>query len=72
MEKFCAVLKWTIPATVLLAAFYAVGSIANILAQGPMTSFPWWSGLSFAALYFGPVLAVEIVVYLILRHRLRK
>ena len=47
--------------TLTAAAIYIVN---NILASFRyFTSFPWWSAFVFAAVYFGPVLLVESMLY---------
>jgi len=47
--------------------FAAVCIINSLIHYGDMlTSFPWWSCFVFAALYFGPVLVFEGILYGIL------
>lgn len=50
--------------TLGFAAIYIVNSLINY--QGAVTSFPWWGCLVFAAVYFGPVLIFEGILYGIL------
>ncbi len=59
-KKIAAVLFWL---TLALAAVYIVRNI--IAAIGTFTSFPWWSAFAFAAIYFGPALVVEAVIYFV-------
>ena len=46
------------------AAVYIVNSLIHY--SGAMTSFPWWTCLVFAGIYFCPVVAFEAVLYGIL------
>lgn len=57
--------------TVILGLLYMALGIMFVM-NGPATSFPWYSSCVFAAIYFGPPLLVEFVVYLIIRHIYKK
>ena len=65
MEKGKKILKILMVLTLGWALAYAiVGAVSSV---NTFTSFPWWSSFVFAAIYFGPVLALEILIYGILR-----
>ena len=64
MEKAKKILRWLMLLTLGWSVVYVIGSIVNSLTT--FTSFPWWSGFVFAAIYFGPVLLLEAAVYGIL------
>ncbi len=49
--------------TLVCAVVYIVSNIIAILSSGYMTSFPWWSAFPFAAIYFGPLLLLEGILY---------
>lgn len=49
--------------TLACALMYVTVNIASTFFY--FTSFPWWSAFVFAAYYFGPVLILEFVVYLV-------
>lgn len=53
--------------TLSVALLYMLWGIYVLIRDAVFTSFPWWSACYFAAVYFGPVLAVELVIYLVLR-----
>jgi hypothetical protein len=57
-------------ATLAWAVIYIAGSIVSSFTT--FTSFPWWSGFVFAAIYFGPWLLLEAAVYGLLTWRIRK
>lgn len=52
--------------TLAAALVYTALGIYSNLTSG-FTSFPWWSVCVFAAICFGPILAAEGIVYLILK-----
>ena len=47
--------------TLGFATIFVVNSLINY--QGAVTSFPWWACFVFAAIYFGPVLIFEALLY---------
>lgn len=49
--------------TLACALMYITVNIASSFFY--FTSFPWWSAFVFAGYYFGPVLLLELAVYLI-------
>lgn len=49
--------------TLACALMYITVNIASSFFY--FTSFPWWSAFVFAGYYFGPVLLLELVVYLV-------
>ncbi len=49
--------------TLVCAVVYIVSNIFSILSSGDLTSFPWWSAFPFAAIYFGPPLLLECILY---------
>ncbi len=51
-------------ATIAGAVYYIIANIVACLTS--FTSFPWWSALVFAAIYFGPVLALEGIAWLVI------
>lgn len=69
MDRAKKILRWLMLLTLGWAVVYIIGSIVNSLTT--FTSFPWWSGFVFAAIYFGPALLLEGFVYGILA-RLQK
>lgn len=60
--------KKTVKLLALFTLVFIVVFIADALISynQTLTSFPWWSSFVFAALYFGPVLAFEGILYGIL------
>ncbi len=70
MNKAKKIVGVLLVATLLWAVLYIAGSIVSYFTT--FTSFPWWSGAVFAAIYFGPWILVEAVVYGILTWQLRK
>ena len=60
--------KKTVILLMLFTLGFAVIYITNSLLNyaGALTSFPWWACIVFAALYFGPVLIFEGILYGIL------
>lgn len=52
--------------TLAAALVWAGVGAVQILRAGPATSFPWYTSFAVAALYFGPVLAMELALYLAL------
>ena len=65
MEKTKKVLRILILLTLGWALLYAIGGAIG--SVNTFTSFPWWSSFVFAAIYFGPVLTLEILAYGIIR-----
>lgn len=62
---------WAFVVTLAAAVVYMVwGIVINLNAT--LTSFPWWTACVFALFYFGPILALELAVYLFLRIKLSK
>ena len=51
--------------TIAVAVYYIIANIIACLTS--FTSFPWWSALVFAVIYFGPVLALEGIGFLVIR-----
>ena len=49
--------------TLACALMYITVNIASSFFY--FTSFPWWSAFVFAAYYFGPILLLELSVYLV-------
>ena len=49
--------------TLACALMYITVNIASSFFY--FTSFPWWSAFVFAGYFFGPVLLLELAVYLI-------
>ena len=70
MKKAMKITAWLFFITLAAALVYAVCGVVSIL-NSPFTSFPWWSGLVFAGIYFGPLLAAEGGLWLGL-HCIRK
>ena len=68
MKTAKKILSVALPVTAVLAVLYAVLGVISIL-RSPFTSFPWWSALVYAALYFGPLLAVEIIALIVLHFK---
>lgn len=52
--------------TLCAALVYMVWGIYGLLRNAAFTSFPWWSACYFTAVYFGPVLGAELIVWLAL------
>lgn len=52
--------------TLTAALVYTLWGIYSNLTSG-FTSFPWWSACVFAAIYFGPILTLEGIAFLILK-----
>jgi hypothetical protein len=42
---------------------YIVANIAEILWQTAATSFPWYSPILYGAMFFGPFLLAEWIIY---------
>ena len=59
--KLKKVLKMLTFFTVVIAVLYIVANVIAIL-NADFTSFPWWSALVFAGIYFGPLLVIELIV----------
>lgn len=51
--------------TVILGLLYMMIGIMDIMSA-PYTSFPWYSACFYALVYFGPPIAAEGIVYLII------
>lgn len=66
MKKYNKIILGIIIVNILLIIFYSLFSIFSIV-NDPFTSFPWWSGIIFSLIYFGPTLLIEIVVLIILK-----
>ena len=49
--------------TLACALMYITVNIASSFFY--FTSFPWWSAFVFALYYFGPILLLELAVYLV-------
>ena len=58
--------------TALAGLIYMVLGIASIISAGPATSFPWHTACFFTALYFGPPLVLEIIIYVVIRYMERR
>lgn len=54
-ERICRLL---FAAALAAAVLYGAGNTVAILRAGASTSFPWYAAWYFAAVYFGPALAV--------------
>lgn len=67
MAKAKKLLRWLLVVTVFLGMVYAIVGTISLLSS-EFTSFPWWSNLVFAGIYFGPVILLEAVGLLILRY----
>ena len=52
--------------TAAIAFAYTAYAVYTLLKNWLFTSFPWWSAFYFAGIYFGPLLCVEGIVYLLL------
>ena len=65
------ILSVALPVTAALAVLYAVFGIISIL-RSPFTSFPWWSALSYTAIYFGPLLVLEAIALIIIHIKMKK
>ena len=63
MAKAKKLLKFLLVATVSTAFVYAIACTVSLLTS-EFTSFPWWSNLVFTAIYFGPVILLEVLVLL--------
>ncbi|HIU57525.1 MAG TPA: hypothetical protein IAA61_06900 [Candidatus Ornithomonoglobus merdipullorum] len=57
--------------TLALGLLYMAVGIMRIM-NGPATSFPWYSACFYAAVYFGPLLGAELIIYVILSIICRK
>ena len=66
MKKYNKIILGIIIINILLIIFYSLFSIFSIV-NDPFTSFPWWSGIFFSLIYFGPTLLMEIIVLIILK-----
>lgn len=71
MKTAKKILSVALPVTAVIAVIYAVCGVISIL-RSPFTSFPWWSALSYAAVYFGPLLAAEAIALIILHIKTKK
>ena len=58
--------------TFVAACAYMFHGIWVLLNPATFTSFHWTFACAMTAIYFGPVLAVELIVYVVLRIKNRK
>ena len=65
MDTVKKLLRFLLTATMMAAAMFIISNTYGILTAD-FTSFPWWSALVFAAIYFGPVLALEGIAWLVI------
>ena len=70
MKKAKKIVGVLLVLTLAWAILYIAGSIYGYFTT--FTSFPWWSGFVFAAIYFGPWLLLEAAVYGLLAWKIRK
>ena len=52
--------------TFIAAMIYMFYGISVLLNPNTFTSFPWTWACFLTAIYFGPILAVELIVYIVL------
>lgn len=52
--------------TTAIAIIYTAYAVYTLLKNWLFTSFPWWSAFYFTGIYFGPLLCVEGIAYLLL------
>lgn len=71
MKKVKNITGWLIIITSIVACLYMGIGIWQILAAGPFTSFPWYTACCFTALYFGPVVLLELLIYAVLGWKCR-
>ena len=70
MAKIKRLLKFLLIATTVIAVVNAVVGTISLL-NAAFTSFPWWSNIVFAVIYFGPMILLESIGLLII-HLLQK
>ena len=71
MKTAKKILSVALPVTAVIAVIYAVWGVISIL-RSPFTSFPWWSAIAYAAIYFGPLLVLEAIALIILHIKTKK
>lgn len=71
MKTAKKILSIALTVTAAVAVLYAIFGVISIL-RAPFTSFPWWSALAYAAVIFGPLLALEAIALLVLHIKTKK
>ena len=66
MDTVKKLLRFLLTATMMAAAMFIISNTYAILTA-EFTSFPWWSALVLGAYYFGPAIAVQLLILLGIR-----
>lgn len=72
MKKAKRIVGIIIIATFIFAMVYMGYGISTLLNPETFTSFHWTFACLVTAIYFGPILLLELIVYFILRWRIKK
>ena len=70
MDTVKKLLKFLLTATIMAAVMFVFSNTYGILTS-EFTSFPWWSNIVFAIIYFGPMILLEAIGLLVI-HLLQK
>ena len=63
MNKTQKIVRFLMMGTAGLMLAYIIANIAEILWQTAAASFPWYSPILYGAMFFGPFLLAEWIIY---------